>query len=187
MCLIRVGHLQTQPITAAFLKETFLHRFSPDRLPRLDRPRTHAWLWARGWERAPLDAREHPGLGDGHPPAAELCRSQVPWLKTNASGFPRAHRSTVAMKQNKMCQEAKKLQPRKGAMNPFFGRGIGIHGVQCRHSSMALRRAVPRGSIAPICVETCVEELPQPSPGAELWQCHHTGGFARQGGPADPE
>jgi len=34
------------------------------------------------------------------------------------------------MKQNTTCQKAKKRQPRKGATEPFFGRGMGAHGVQ---------------------------------------------------------
>lgn len=76
--LVRVGHLQTQPITAAFLKETFLCRVSPDWLLKLYQPRTHTWLWARRWERAPLDATEHPRLGDWHSLGAELCQSQAP-------------------------------------------------------------------------------------------------------------
>lgn len=69
------------------------------------------------------------GWGDRHVLGAELCQLQAPWLKPNVSGFPSAHRNAVGKKQNKTCQEAKKHQPRKGETNPFFGRGMGTHGV----------------------------------------------------------
>ena len=75
---------------------------------------------------------------DWHLPGAELCGLQAPWLKTNVSGFPRAHRNAAAKRQNKTCQEAKKHQQRKGETDPFFGRGMGAHGVWYGHPGTVL-------------------------------------------------
>lgn len=43
------------------------------------------WLWAQGWEKPPLEATEHPGLGDWHPTGAELCQLQALRLKTTVA------------------------------------------------------------------------------------------------------